>query len=63
MKLRLLYELNPMAFLIEQAGGGASNGRQRILELQPQAIDDCQPFFCGCCEDVAKAEELIASLG
>ncbi len=62
-KLRLLYELNPMAFLIEQAGGAASNGRQRILDLQPQAIDDCQPFFCGCREDVAKAEELIAARG
>ena len=62
-KLRLLYELNPMAFLIEQAGGAASNGRQRILEVQPQAIDDCQPFFCGCRDDVAKAEELIARRG
>ncbi len=62
-KLRLLYELNPMAFLIEQAGGAASNGRQRILEVQPQAIDDCQPFFGGCRDDVAKAEELIASRG
>lgn len=62
-KLRLLYELNPMAFLIEQAGGAASTGRERILDLQPQAIDDCQPFFCGCREDVAKAEELIAAQG
>ncbi len=62
-KLRLLYELNPMAFLIEQAGGAASNGRQRILELQPQGIDDCQPFFCGCRDEVAMAEELIASQG
>lgn len=62
-KLRLLYELNPMSFLIEQAGGAASNGRQRILDVQPQAIDECQPFFCGCCEDVAKAEELIAARG
>lgn len=62
-KLRLLYELNPMAFLIEQAGGAASNGRQRILDLQPQAIDECQPFFCGSRDDVAKAEEFISARG
>lgn len=62
-KLRLLYELNPMSFLIEQAGGAASNGRQRILDLVPQSLADCAPFFCGCREDVAKAEELIAAMG
>ncbi len=60
-KLRLLFELNPMALLMEQAGGAASNGRRRILELQPEAIDDCQPFFCGCREDVLRAEELIGN--
>ena len=60
-KLRLLYELSPMAFLIEQAGGAASNGRQRILDLLPQALDDCAPVFCGCKEDVFRAEEFIAA--
>ncbi len=58
-KLRLLYELNPMAFLIEQAGGAASTGRQRILDIEPKRIDDCAPVFIGCREDVAKAEELL----
>jgi fructose-1,6-bisphosphatase I len=62
-KLRLLYELNPMSFLIEQAGGAASNGRQRILDLVPRSLADRAPFFCGCREDVAKAEELIAAMG
>lgn len=62
-KLRLLYELNPMSFLIEQAGGAASNGRRRILDLVPRSLSDCAPFFCGCREDVAKAEELIAAMG
>jgi hypothetical protein len=34
-KLRLMYEANPMSFLVEQAGGAATNGKQRILDLQP----------------------------
>jgi fructose-1,6-bisphosphatase I len=58
-KLRLLFELNPMAFLIEQAGGAASNGRQRILDMVPQKFDDRSPFFCGCHEDVERAEAFI----
>ncbi|WP_305041643.1 class 1 fructose-bisphosphatase [Geoalkalibacter sp.] len=62
-KLRLLFELNPMAYLVEQAGGKASTGRQRILDLQPQGIDDCAPIFIGCREDVEKAEEFIAQFG
>ena len=37
-RLRLMYEANPMAFIIEQAGGAATNGRQRILDLQPEAL-------------------------
>jgi fructose-1,6-bisphosphatase I len=37
-RLRLLYEANPMAFIVEQAGGAATNGRQRILDIQPEAL-------------------------
>jgi fructose-1,6-bisphosphatase I len=33
-----MYEANPMAFIIEQAGGAATNGRERILEMQPEAL-------------------------
>jgi len=62
-KLRLLYELNPMAFIMEQAGGAASNGRQRILDIQPEAIDQTEPLFIGCRNEVAEAERLIAELG
>jgi fructose-1,6-bisphosphatase I len=62
-KLRLLYELNPMAFLMEQAGGAASTGRGRILDLKPGAIDQRAPVFIGCKEDVALAEQFIAELG
>jgi fructose-1,6-bisphosphatase I len=39
-KLRLMYEANPMAFLVEQAGGAATNGRDRILDLQPQRLHE-----------------------
>jgi len=62
-KLRLLYELNPMAFIMEQAGGAASNGRERILDLQPEGIDQRQPIFIGSREDVAMAEKFIADFG
>jgi fructose-1,6-bisphosphatase I len=58
-KLRLLFELNPMAFLLEQAGGAASTGRQRILDVQPRQAEERCPFFAGCREDVAHAEALI----
>ena len=62
-KLRVLYELNPMAYLIEQAGGAASTGRGRILDLEPKQIDDRAPVFIGCREDVAMAEEFIRTQG
>jgi fructose-1,6-bisphosphatase I len=58
-KLRLLYELNPMAFLVEQAGGAASNGRQRILDIDPENLDQCAPVFIGTKEAVAQAEQFI----
>ncbi len=58
-KLRLLFELSPMAFLIEQAGGAASDGRQPILDLQPTQIHERSPVFIGCKKDVALAEEYI----
>lgn len=46
-KLRLLYECNPMAFLAEQAGGKASDGKNRILDLIPQTLHQRSPFFVG----------------
>lgn len=62
-KLRLLYELYPMAYLVEQAGGAASTGKTRILDIIPTQIDDRAPVFIGCKDDVALAEALIAELG
>lgn len=59
-KLRLLYECNPMAFLAEQAGAKATNGFQRILEIEPISLHQRVPFFCGSVEMVEKAEEFMA---
>ena len=46
-KLRLLYECNPFAFIVEVAGGKATDGKQRILEIQPTAVHQRTPFFVG----------------
>jgi fructose-1,6-bisphosphatase I len=59
-KLRLLYECNPMAFLAEQAGGRASDGYRRILEIEPGELHERVPFFCGSPKMVEKAEECMA---
>ena len=59
-KLRLLYECNPMAFIAEQAGGKASDGFSRILDIEPQELHQRVPFFCGSKEMVEKAEEFMA---
>ena len=58
-KLRLLYEGNPMAFLAEQAGGVASDGYKRILDIQPTALHQRVPLFIGSREMVKKAEQLM----
>lgn len=55
-KLRLLYECNPMAFLAEQAGGKASDGFNRILDIQPTELHQRVPFFCGSTNMVETAE-------
>ena len=58
-KLRLMYEGNPMAFLMEQAGGRATNGKQRILDIQPESLHERTPVFLGSEEDVAILEEFL----
>ncbi|TNF24297.1 MAG: class 1 fructose-bisphosphatase [Bacteroidetes bacterium] len=59
-KLRLLYEANPMAFLIEQAGGIATDGYRRILEIQPTSLHQRTPLFVGSENMVKKAMEFMA---
>jgi fructose-1,6-bisphosphatase I len=58
-KLRLLFELNPMAYLIENAGGAATNGKTPILDLKPESLDQRAPIYIGCVEDVNKAMEYV----
>jgi len=54
-KLRLMYEANPMALLVEQAGGAATDGRQRILDIQPEQLHQRVPVFLGSRNEVAEA--------
>ncbi|HEY0668936.1 MAG TPA: class 1 fructose-bisphosphatase [Sphingobacteriaceae bacterium] len=58
-KLRLVYECNPMAFLIEQAGGRATTGFQRILELPVESLHQRSPIFIGSKNMVMKAEAFM----
>jgi len=58
-KLRLLFELNPMAYLVEQAGGAATNGCTPILDMEPEGLDQRAPIYIGCKDDVAKATEFL----
>ncbi|HSL89111.1 MAG TPA: class 1 fructose-bisphosphatase [Ignavibacteriaceae bacterium] len=58
-KLRLMYECNPMAFIIEQAGGRASDGITRMLEIQPKTLHQKTPIFIGCEEDVLMVEKFM----
>lgn len=58
-KLRLLYECNPMAFIIEQAGGRATDGCRRILTLKPCQLHQCTTIFIGSVELVTKAELMM----
>ena len=55
-KLRLLYEANPMSFLMEQAGGKASTGTGRVLEVVPTSIHQRVPIFIGSKENVEDLE-------
>lgn len=59
-KLRLLYECNPIAFLIEQAGGTASDGKNRVMEIEPTELHQRVPFFAGSKNMVKDVEEFIA---
>lgn len=57
-KLRLLYEANPMSYIVEHAGGAAIDGKQRILDIKPTSIHERCPVFMGSKDDVKDLEEL-----
>ncbi|MFP2769287.1 class 1 fructose-bisphosphatase [Oceanisphaera sp. KMM 10153] len=58
-KLRLLYECNPLAFMAEQAGGKATDGFRRIMEIKPTELHQRTPYFVGSSKMVDKAGELM----
>jgi len=58
-KLRLAYECAPMAFVAEQAGGRASNGHQRILDLTPESLHQRTPYYVGSLQMIERLEEFI----
>lgn len=58
-KLRLLYECNPLAFIVEVAGGKATNGQQRILDVKPTELHQRSPLFIGSCKMMEELESYI----
>jgi fructose-1,6-bisphosphatase I len=58
-KLRLMYECNPMAFIIESAGGRATNGKMRILDIQPTELHEKTPLYIGSEEDMYLCEKFL----
>jgi fructose-1,6-bisphosphatase I len=61
-KLRLLYEANPLAFIVEQAGGAATDGGRRILDIQPEELHQRTPLYIGSKSDVELASHTLAGL-
>jgi fructose-1,6-bisphosphatase I len=55
-RLRLLYEVNPIAFIIEQAGGAGTTGTQRLLEIEPVSIHERTPMIFGSRKEIARVE-------
>jgi fructose-1,6-bisphosphatase I len=58
-KLRLMYEANPIAFLAEQAGGRATDGRRRILDIEPQTLHQRTPLVVGSREEVSMLADMV----
>ncbi len=58
-KLRLLFELQPMAFIIEQAGGRSTDGQSDILSLKVESLDQCSPVYMGSTTEVQMAQQYL----
>jgi fructose-1,6-bisphosphatase I len=56
-----MYEVNPLALLIEQAGGKAVDGCRRVLEVVPESLHQRSPFVCGSPEDIDDFLEYVAN--
>jgi fructose-1,6-bisphosphatase I len=60
-KLRLLYEANPLAFIVEQAGGAATDGTRRVLDVQPTELHQRTPLYIGSKNQVELAQRILAA--
>jgi fructose-1,6-bisphosphatase I len=60
-KLRIMYEANPMAFIVEQAGGAATDGRRRILDIQPEKLHQRVPVILGSKNEVERVTSYHAA--
>ena len=58
-KLRLMYENNPLAFIVENAGGAAVNGTHRTLEIQPTSLHQRSQLFIGSIDEVRLVQEFL----
>ena len=58
-KLRFAFEASPLAFVVENAGGRASTGKERILDIIPSDIHQCVPLYIGSRRDVETAEKFL----
>ncbi|MDQ6886972.1 MAG: class 1 fructose-bisphosphatase [Gemmatimonadota bacterium] len=61
-KLRMLYEANPLAFVVEQAGGAACDGRQRVLDLHPVELHERTPLYIGSKDEVDLALQMLGGV-
>jgi fructose-1,6-bisphosphatase I len=61
-KLRLLYEFNPLSFIVEQAGGLSTNGRERIMELEATELHQRTPIYMGSPDMVKRVEEICGEM-
>ncbi len=59
-KLRLMYENNPLSYIVENAGGAATNGTTRTLDIQPTSLHQRQPLFIGSAADVQLAKDFLS---
>jgi fructose-1,6-bisphosphatase I len=62
-KLRLMYEANPMGFIVEQAGGAATNGRERILDIQPGSLHERVSVMLGSKNEVERVTRFHVEAG
>ncbi|MBL8005927.1 MAG: class 1 fructose-bisphosphatase [Ignavibacteria bacterium] len=59
-KLRLMYEANPLSFIVEQAGGKSSDGNKRILDIEPKSLHQRTPLFIGSSDEVTLIEKYLS---